>query len=143
MDHRPLNCPVDSMADAHPIETRIEKPADVVYRFLAAPRNFARWAAVDEATFRQVGPLEWAADTDFGPRIVRFSPPNEDGILDHAVYAAGDEPVMMPMRVLADGEGTLVTFVFYRRPGMSDEQLASALEWIRMDFAVMKSLLEI
>ena len=131
------------MAEAHLIATYVERPIAEVQRFLANPRNYPRWAAVVEATFRQVGPLEWAADTDFGPRTVRFSPPNDEGIFDHAVYAAGEEPVMMPLRVADDRRGTLVTFVFYRREGMTDEQLASALEWIRMDFAVLKSLLEV
>lgn len=131
------------MPDPHPIETYIDRPLDEVYRFLAAPRNFPRWAAVDEATFQQIGPLEWSAQTEFGPRIVRFSPPNDQGILDHAVYAAGEQPVMMPMRIVADGDGTRVTFVFYRRPGMDAEQMASALEWIRTDFAVLKALLEV
>ena len=131
------------MLEPHSIETYIDKPVAEVYRFMAAPRNYPRWAAVDEASFRQVGPLEWSAETEFGPRIVRFSPPNGEGILDHAVYKAGEEPVMMPTRVAADGNGTLVTFVFYRRPGMNDEQLASALEWIRADFAALKSLLEV
>ena len=131
------------MSDAYPIEILIEKPVGQVYRFLAAPQNYPRWAAVEEASLRQIGPFEWAGDTEFGPRIVRFSPPNDQGILDHAVYAAGDEPVMMPMRVAADGGRTRITFVFYRRPGMDDEQMASALEWIRADFAVLKSLLEV
>jgi hypothetical protein len=130
------------MAEAHLIATHIERPIADVQRFLANPRNYPRWAAVVEATFRQIGPLEWSADTDFGPRIVRFSPPNDDGIFDHAVYAAGEEPVMMPLRVAADRGGTLVTFVFYRRTGMNDEQLASALDWIRMDFATLQALLE-
>ena len=131
------------MAEAHLIATHIERSIADVQRFLADPRNYPRWAAVVEATFRQIGPLEWSADTDFGPRIVRFSPPNDEGIFDHAVYAAGEEPVMMPLRLAEDRGGTLVTFVFYRRSGMNDEQLASALEWIRMDFAVLKSLLEV
>lgn len=131
------------MLEPHPIETYIEKPVAEVYRFLAAPRNYPRWAAVEAATFQQIGPLEWSAETEFGPRIVRFSPLNGEGILDHAVYKAGEEPVMMPMRVAADGSRTLVTFVFYRRPGMDDEQLDSALEWIRADFAALKSLLEV
>ena len=85
------------MAEAHLIATHVERPVAEVQRFLANPRNYPRWAAVVEATFRQVGPLEWAADTDFGPRLVRFSPPNDEGIFDHAVYAAGEEPVMMPL----------------------------------------------
>jgi hypothetical protein len=131
------------MPESNPIEIRVAKPMAEVYRYLATPENYPRWAAVDEATFAQVGPLEWSALTDFGPRTVRFSPPNDEGILDHAVYAAGEEPVMMPLRLTPDGDGTRVTFIFYRRPGMTDEQLVSALEWIRTDFEVLKVLLEL
>ena len=130
------------MTEPYLIETYIDKPVDEVRGFLAQQRNFARWAAVDETTFRQVGLLEWAAVTEFGPRIIRFSPPNDEGIFDHAVYAEGEEPVMMPMRAMPQGEGTLITFTFYRRAGMTDEQLKSALEWIRLDFDGLKALLE-
>jgi len=130
------------MAEVFEIKTYVDKPVEEVRRFLAQQRNYARWAAVDEATFRQVGLLEWSAMMEFGPRIIRFSPPNNEGIFDHAVYAVGEEPVMMPMRAMPDGAGTLITFTFYRRVGMNDEQLASALEWIRLDFQGLKALLE-
>lgn len=131
------------MGEGHLIETYVEKPVDDVRRFLAEPRNFPRWATVDEATFRQIGPLEWAGDAESGPRIVRFSPPNDQGIFDHAFYRPGAEPVMMPMRAMPQGTGTLISFTFYRRPGMDDEQLASALDWLRLDFDGLKALLEI
>ena len=130
------------MSEPHPIETYIARPPSVVSAFLAEPRNYPRWAVVSEETFRQIGPLEWAADTALGPRIIRFSPPNDQGIADHAVYAEGQEPMMMPLRVTAQGEGSLVTFGFIRRAGMTDEQSASAIEWISTDFAVLKALLE-
>jgi len=130
------------VSEPYPIETYIAKPPGVVSAFLAEPRNYPRWAVVSEETFRQIGPLEWAADTALGPRIIRFSPPNDEGIADHAVYAAGDEPRMMPLRVTAQGDGSLLTFGFLRRAGMTDEQFASAIEWIRTDFEVLKSLLE-
>ena len=131
-----------AMAEPHVIETYVDKPVEDVRRFLAQQRNYARWAAVDEATFRQVGLLEWAAMTELGPRIIRFSPPNDDGIFDHAVYAEGEDPVIMPMRVMPSGTGTLITFTFYRRVGTTDEQLNSALEWIRVDFDGLRALLE-
>ena len=131
------------MGEPHQIDTYVEKPVDEVRQFLAEPRNFARWAAVDEATFRQVGPLEWMGDAEAGPRIVRFSPPNDEGIFDHAFYKPGDEPVMTPMRAIPQGGGTLITFTYYRRPGMDDEQLASALDWIQLDLLGLKALLEI
>jgi hypothetical protein len=132
-----------SMVEWHQIDTYVEKPVDDVRRFLAEPRNFPLWAAIDEATFRQTGPLEWTGDAPAGPRNVRFSPPNDEGIFDHAFYAPGTEPVMMPMRATAQGTGTLIAFSFHRPAGMGDDMLASSLEWIRLDFLVLKSLLEL
>ncbi len=130
------------MSEPYPIETHIARSPSEVSAFLAEPRNYPRWTVVSEETFRQIGPLEWAADTALGPRIVRFSPPNDEGIADHAVYAEGKEPRMMPLRITAEGDGTLLTFGFYRPAGMTDEQFASAIEWVRTDFEVLKSLLE-
>lgn len=132
-----------TMAEPFEIETYIDKPVEDVRGFLAQQRNYARWAALDETTFKQVGLLEWSAMTEFGPRIIRFSPPNDDGIFDHAIYTEGEEPVMMPMRAMPKGAGTLITFTYFRRPGMTDEQLNSALEWIRLDFDGLKALIEI
>jgi hypothetical protein len=130
------------MEEPYPIETYIARPPSEVTAFLNEPRNYPRWAVVSEKTFRQIGPLEWAADTALGPRIVRFSPTNDEGIADHAVYAEGKVPRMMPLRITAQGDGALLTFGFYRPAGMTDEQFASAIEWIRTDFEVLKALLE-
>ena len=63
-------------------------------------------------------------------------------MLDHAVYAQGEEPVMMPMRVVANGEGTEVMFLFYRRDDMNDEQFKSTIEWVTTDLLTLQSLLE-
>ena len=54
----------------------------------------------------------------------------------------GDEPLMMPMRVVPNDEGCELTFIYYRRPGMTDEQFASVVEWVTSDFMALKSLLE-
>lgn len=129
------------MRQSHLIHFAIARPVDEVYAFLADPLNYPRWAAVDGAMV-QVGPNEWLAQTAFGPRTVRFSERNAYGVLDHAVYARGDEPVTIPMRVVANGEGTELTFVFYRRDGMTDEQFKSTIEWITTDLLTLRSLLE-
>ena len=46
------------------------------------------------------------------------------------------------MRVMPNEEGTELVFTFYQRPGMSDEEFASAIEWVTTDFLTLKSLLE-
>jgi hypothetical protein len=131
------------MYQRHVLHLSIERPVREVYAFLADPMNYPKWSAVVAGTMTQIGPREWSAATEFGERIFRFAEPNPYGVLDHAVYAAGTEPVMMPMRVFANGDGCELVFTFFRRPGTTDEQFASAIEWVTMDFLVLKGLLEL
>lgn len=130
------------MLRSHTISTTIERRADEVYRFLAEPRNFPKWAAVVGPTFAKVGANDWVCETAMGERIVRFCERNSLGVLDHAVFKQGDEPVVTPMRVIANEAGCLLTYTFFQRPGTSDEQFVSAIEWITSDFLALQSMLE-
>ena len=47
------------------------------------------------------------------------------------------------MRVLPNGEGSIVTYVCFQRPGMSDEKYLSTLEWITSDFLTLQSVAEV
>lgn len=126
---------------SHLIHFTIARPVEEVYAFLADPQNYPRWAAVDGG-ISQLRQNEWLTRTPFGDRVVRFSAPNAYGILDHAVFAPGDEPVTMPMRVVANGDGTDLMFLFYRRDDMSEEQFRSTVEWVTTDLLTLQSLLE-
>ena len=131
------------MPQSHTIVIEIDHPLADTYRYLADPRTYADWAAIDPGTWRPVGGGDWGGQTRFGGlRHVRFTPPNDQGVLDHAVFVPGEEPLWMPMRVAAKGKGTELRFTFLQRPGMSDEAFASAIEWITTDFLALKSLLE-
>jgi hypothetical protein len=132
-----------AMHQSHVIALAINRPAREVYEFIAEPGNFPKWAAVIESDFRPVGPNEWSGNTPTGRRIVRFCERNGFGVLDHAIYKAGEEPVMMPMRVFPNGTGCELTFSYFRPPGMTDEQFSSAIDWITADFQVLRSLLEL
>jgi len=131
------------MHQRHIVQISIRRTFEEAYAFLADPLTYPKWAAVDGSTYRQVGPLDWAASTDFGERLVRFCERNSFGILDHAVYREGDTPVMMPMRVIPNGRGCELSFVFFRRPDFTNEQFVSAVEWVTADFLGLKALLEI
>ena len=130
------------MHQSHVISLSIDCPADAVYAYLAEPANFPEWAVSVGPSFRQIGPLEWAGPSATGEKIVRFCARNALGVLDHAIYRAGDEPLMMPMRVFPNGDGCELTFIYFRRPGMTDEQFASTVEWVTTDFLALRSLLE-
>lgn len=130
------------MYERQAIHLSIACPFEVAYDYLADPLNYPGWAAVDGATFQHHDGREWSAETEFGPRRIWFCERNAYGVLDHAVYKEGDKPVVMPMRIVPNGEGCELTFLFYRRPGVSDEQFSSAIEWVTTDFLVLKALLE-
>jgi uncharacterized protein YndB with AHSA1/START domain len=129
------------MRQSHLIHFSIARPVDDVYAFLVDPKNYPRWAAV-EGGMAQLRANEWLTRTAFGDRIVRFTEPNAYGVLDHAVYAKAEEPLVMPMRVVANGDGTELMFLFIRRDDMSDEQFKSTIEWVTTDLLTLRSLLE-
>ena len=95
------------MRQSHLIQFSIARPVEEVYAFLADPLNYPRWAAVDGG-ITQIRQNEWLTRTAFGDRIVRFTEPNPYGILDHAVYAHGEEPVTMPMELYENPQSLFV-----------------------------------
>jgi hypothetical protein len=131
------------MRRSHTITLQIDYPFEDAYRFLADPLNYGTWAAVDQASYRPLGNGDWEGMTAFGgKRHFRFTPANGFGVLDHAVFIPAEKPLWTPMRVMPNAGGTELAFTFYQRPGMSDEEFASAVEWITTDFLTLKSLLE-
>ncbi|WP_375452144.1 SRPBCC family protein [uncultured Devosia sp.] len=130
------------MRRTHTISVSILRPLAEVYAYLATPINYEQWAAVDKGSLKPLDNGDWQAETPFGLRHFRFSPPNPHGVLDHAIFAPGGEVIYNPMRVVANEEGSELSFMFFRREGMSDAEFSSAVEWITTDFLALKSLLE-
>lgn len=115
---------------------------DDAYGYLSRPSNFQVWAAVESGSFHPLDNGDWSGETPFGLRHFRFTPHNEFGVLDHAIFEPGAPVRFNPMRVTPNEEGIDLTFIFFRREGMDDAQFASAVEWITTDFLALKSLLE-
>jgi hypothetical protein len=133
----------EPMRRSHTISVSINYPYEATYRFLAEPRNYGEWAALDKHTYHPLGNGDWEGMTNAGGmRHFRFTPENPYGVLDHAMFVPGEEPLWMPMRVTPNEEGTELAFTFYQRPGMDDDAFASVIEWITTDFLTLKTLLE-
>ena len=130
------------MRRSHVVCISIERPFDEVYGYLVQPRNFARWASVENEALEQLPNGDWAGQMSFGFRHIRFTPHNPYGVLDHAIFKPGGEVLFTPLRVVPNEEGTELNFTFFAREGMDDAQFASAIEWITTDFLALKSLLE-
>ena len=121
----------------------IEVGYATAYAYLSDPATYADWAAVVPETYRQTEGGDWVAEVRFGGvRHIRFSPPNADGVLDHAVFRPGEELLWMPMRARPEGDKTELSFTFIQRPEMTGEEFASTIEWVTTDLMTLKTLLE-
>jgi len=129
--------------EARAISLSVARPLSEVYDFLAEPTNFSSWAFVEDAMMEPLGQGEWCVETSVGRRFMKFAVRNRSGILSYQSRLSLDEtPHLVPMRVLPNGGGTEIVHVFIRRPGATDEDFNSLIEWVTTDLLVLKSILE-
>lgn len=126
---------------AHNIDVTIERPLVEVYDFVSKPENFPRWASGLATAIEPEGD-HWVAETPEGRVLIRFSPQNDFGVLDHRVTMPSGVEVYIPMRVVTNGAGAEVIFTLFSTPGMTEEILERDMEWVRGDLATLKQLLE-
>jgi hypothetical protein len=123
------------------ITVLIDRDWREVYDFASVPENFQRWAAGLGRRFEKSGE-EWIAEDPDGRLIrIRFSPPNEFGVLDHTVSAEGKE-TRNAMRVVPNGTGAEVMFTLLRRPDMTDREFAADAAAVQRDLNTLKAMLE-
>jgi hypothetical protein len=125
------------------ISLPIERPSAEVYEFLLEPRNYPRWAAALGGGLEHVEGRDWRAETPYGPVTIRFAERNSYGVLDHAVFGDGEEPMVRRMRVVANGEGAELLYTMFKREDVSTEAFESEVEWTATELAVLKTYLEL
>ncbi|MFS0705160.1 SRPBCC family protein [Cellulomonas sp. 179-A 9B4 NHS] len=123
------------------LSVRVGRSAADVYAFASDPRNLPRWAhgLGSDVVERDGG---WWVETPGGPARVRFAPPNKFGVLDHDVLTPTGETVHVPLRVLADGDGSEVVITLRRLPGTTDDELARDADLMRGDLARLRDVVE-
>ena len=126
---------------AETVTISIDCPVQTVYEFLADPRNMPSWIADIGPTVTHVGE-DWVVETPAGPYAFRFCRRNRFGVLDFAMFRDGAPMVQMPVRVVANEGGTELMLTVYHLPDKAEVIHASELEWIRVDIATLKTLLE-
>jgi hypothetical protein len=127
--------------ESRTLSIRINGPADMVYAFMSAPENLAKWASgLGKSLTNRDG--EWIAETPQGPVKVRFTERNSFGVLDHYVIPEPGVEIYIPMRVISNGTGSEVLFTLFRLPEMSDDKFAEDAEWVKRDLNILKQLLE-
>ena len=85
---------------------------------------------------------EWIAQAPQGEARVRFSDPNPYGVLDHWVDLPDTPEIYIPLRMVANGDGTEVVFTLFRLPDMDDAAFEADAGMVRKDLAALKAWLE-
>lgn len=130
------------MLDARPISVAVACGASELYERFWRPESFPLWASgLSEGGLVRDGEV-WRAQGADGPVAIRFSPRNDHGVLDHWVEAGGGPEVYVPLRVIANREGCLVTLTLFRQPGMTEAKFAEDAAWVERDLATLKRLAE-
>ena len=129
-------------AQVETISVAIARPRAEVYALLSRPETYSDWASGLGTDFQYLGGMDWRAETPMGPMTIRFTAPNPHGVLDHSLIADDGRETSNPMRVVANGDGSEVSFTLFRRPGLSDADFTHDADWVRRDLLALKGLLE-
>jgi hypothetical protein len=129
------------MHEVRNIGISVDRPWRTVYQFASRPENLHLWASGLGTSLENIAG-KWFIQGPEGRAEVRFSAPNSHGILDHHVVLPDGREIYVPLRVIANGEGSEVVFTLFRLPEMTDERFAGDAEWVERDLRTLKSLLE-
>jgi hypothetical protein len=138
---QPAKAETMTTVESQTIAVRINRPFQSVYDFLAIPENWNQWATGLGKSIKHTKD-GWVAGTQNGPIKVRFTPPNNFGVVDHYVVRSSGAEIYVPMRLITNNTGCELQFTLFREPNMSDETYASDAGWVQKDLNTLKSLLE-
>jgi hypothetical protein len=123
------------------ISVSIDRAPAEVYAFMVDGNNLRHWASGLGDKVEREGD-QWRADGPVGTVRLRLAKPNDFGVADHTVTLANGDIVHNPLRVVANGAGSTVTFMLMRLPGVSPQKFNDDAAWVEKDLATLKRLLE-
>ena len=130
-----------SSHEAHVVSQSVDVVCDTVYHFARQMENLPLWASgLAQGITRLQG--EWFAESPMGKVKVTMAPENPFGVLDHEVVLPDGTSVHNAFRVSPCGEGSLLTFVVLRLPGVSQQAFDADVAHVGRDLAALKRLLE-
>ena len=131
------------MLKARTLSVEIGRPPEDVYNFLADPANLAHWTLVKNGRPEpSAGPNSWAFDGQRGMVIVHFTPPNAYLVLDYKIQMGPQVIHAASVRVIRNGNSSVLTHTSVQQPLVSDAMFASEEEWMASDLLVLKTLME-
>ena len=121
----------------------IAVPPETVYRCVRDPHQLPLWASGICKSVTVVDGV-WHVDTgtEIGTVLLAFCEDNRFGVLDHTVTLSSGQSQRVPMRVIANGDGSELIFTVFQTEGMSDEAFIKDIQAVTRDLKTIKTLLE-
>lgn len=123
------------------VSASVDRPPDVVYRYLMDPHHLPEWAP-GFATAVHRESEGWIVETAAGRFGISFAARNRWGVLDHRVTSDDGLDAVNPMRVIPNGDGCEVLFTLFRAADSGDAQFARDLAVVESDLQTLKHVLE-
>ena len=123
------------------ITVSVRRNARELYEAIWRPEVFPQWASGLGASLERHGE-GWSAQGPEGPVKIKFSERNQFGVMDHWVDLGEGRVVYVPLRIVANGDGSEVMLTLFRQPGMSAQKYAADEDWVKRDLARLKHLAE-
>ena len=123
------------------VSLAVDVPADAVYDYAHRIENLPHWAAGLATTLHNENG-QWFTDSPTGRVTIAMAPRNPYGVLDHDVTLPDGVTLHIAFRVTTTGDGSLLSFVVLRMPGMTDEAFEQDVAVVAQDLTTLKILLE-
>lgn len=115
--------------------------ADTVYDFAHRIENLPQWAA-GLTTQLVLDGGRWFSQTPQGRIRIDMAPHNAYRVMDHDVTLPDGVTVHNAFRVTPTGDGSLLSFVVLRLPGMTDEAFERDCGLVAADLRTLATLVE-
>lgn len=115
--------------------------ADVVYDYAHIIENLPQWASGLAAGVQQRDGV-WYTESPMGHLRLDMAPKNAFRVLDHDVTLPDGTVVHNALRVTPAGDGSLLSFVVLRLPGITDEAFEQDVAHVQRDLQALAKLLE-
>lgn len=120
----------------------IQRKADELYEEFWRPEQFPKWASGLAQASLHESPQGWKAQGPDGPVTITFSGHNSFGVMDHWVDQGDSNVIFIPLRIIANGDGSEVMLTLFQQPGMTDEMFLRDQQWVERDLRALKALAE-
>lgn len=132
------------MNDSATLSVTIDRPWRELYEAFWPPEAFPRWASGLSHSRLTRQEDRWRAQGPDGTVLIRFSPYNAFGVMDHWVELASGAEVYIPLRIVANGTRAEVMLTLFRSVGGAEAKAAFQrdIDWVRKDLLTLQAMAE-